>query len=127
MSARDTSDPEIVQAGETPRGPFVEVAVSREGETGRFRFRSSPAGRTLVEHILETRPFNPTVALPYHYYYAGHGGRGAPVTHLLYVRIERGSEERTMEFDAPEDLVSNLQWFRQIPSLAFAGHLRAPA
>ena len=31
------------------------------------------------------------------------------------------------EFDAPEDLVSNLQWFRQIPSLAFAAQLRAPA
>ena len=127
MSARDTSDPEIVQAGETPRGPFVEVAVSREGETGRFRFRSSAAGRTLVERILETRPFRATDALPYHYYYAGHGGRGAPITHLLYVRIERGGEERTIEFDAPEDLVSNLQWFRQIPSLAFAAQLRAPA
>ena len=127
MSARDTSDPEIVQSGETPRGPFVEVAVSREGEVGRFRFRSSAAGRTLVEHILETRPFKATVALPYHYYYAGYGGRGAPVTYLLYVRIERGGEERTMEFDAPEDLVSNLQWFRQIPSLAFAAQLRAPA
>ena len=127
MSARDTSDPEIVQAGETPRGPFVEVAVNREGETGLFRFRSSAAARTLVDRILATRPFKTTVALPYHYFYAGHGGRGAPVTHLLYVRIERGTEERTIEFDAPEDLVSNLQWFRQIPSLAFAAQLRAPA
>jgi hypothetical protein len=111
MSDRDPLDPQIIKAGETPRGAFVEVAVSREGEIGRFRFRSSAAGRTL----------------PYRYFFAGHGGRGAPVTHILYVRIERGEEERTIEFDAPEDLVSNLQWFRQIPSLAFAGHLRAPA
>lgn len=126
MTDRDTSDPEIVQSGETSRGPFIEVVVSREGENGRFRFRSSAAGRTLVDRIVATRPFKTTVALPYHYYYAGHGGRGAPVTHLLYVRIERGGEERTIEFDAPEDLVSNLQWFRQIPSLAFAAQLRAP-
>ena len=126
MSDRNPSDPEIVQAGETPRGPFVEVAVSREGEIGRFRFRCSAAERTLVDRILGTRPFKETVALPYQYFYAGHGGRGAPVTHLLYVRIERGGEERTIEFDAPEDLVSNLQWFRQIPSLAFAAQLRAP-
>jgi hypothetical protein len=127
MSDRDPLDPQIIKAGETPRGAFVEVAVSREGEIGRFRFRSSAAGRTLVDRILETRPFKTTVALPYSYFFAGHGGRGAPVTHILYVRIERGEEERTIEFDAPEDLVSNLQWFRQIPSLAFAGHLRAPA
>ena len=127
MSARDTSDPEIVQAGETPRGPFVEVAVSREGETGRFRFRCSTAERTLVDRILATCPFKTTAELPCHFYYAGHGGRGAPVTHLLYVRIERGAEERTIEFDASEALVSNLQWFRQIPSLAFAAQLRAPA
>jgi hypothetical protein len=127
MSDRDPSDPEIIQAGETPRGPFVEVAVNREGETGLFRFRSSPAGRTLVDHILETRPFKTAAAVPYRYFFAGHGGRGAPVTHLLYVRIERGTESRTIEFDAPEDLVSALQWFRQIPSLAFAAQLRAPA
>jgi hypothetical protein len=127
MSDRDTSDPEIVQAGETPRGPFVEVAVSREGETGRFRFRCSAAERTLVDRILTTHPFKTPTALPYHYYYAGHGGRGAPVIHLLYVRIECGTEERTIEFDASEALVSNLQWFRQIPSLAFAAQLRAPA
>ena len=127
MSDRDSSDPEIVQAGETPRGPFVEVAVSRDGEIGRFRFRCSEAERTLVDRILGTRPFKATDALPHRYFYAGHGGRGAPVTHLLYVRIERGGEDRTIEFDAPEDLVSNLQWFRQIPSLAFAAQLRAPA
>jgi hypothetical protein len=127
MSARDTADPEIVDAGETPRGAFIEVAVSREGETGRFRFRCSSAERTLVDRILTTRPFKTTTALPYHYYYGGHGGRGAPVIHLLYVRIEQGGEQRTIEFDASEALVSNLQWFRQIPSLAFAAHLSAPA
>ena len=71
--------------------------------------------------------FKATAPLPYHYFYAGHGGRGAPVTHLLYVRVERGSDDRTIEFDCPEDRVSALQWFRQIPSLAFAAHLRAPA
>jgi hypothetical protein len=118
-------DPEIIQTGETPRGPFVEVAVSRSGQVGRFRFAASAAARALIQRILRTQPFNTTVALPYHYFYAGHGGRGAPVTYLLYVRIERGSDDRTLEFDCPEDLVSALQWFRQIPSLAFAAHLRA--
>jgi len=127
MSKRDPMDPEIIQTGETPRGPFVEVAVSRGGEVGRFRFAASAAARALTQHILRTQPFNATGALPYHYFYAGHGGRGAPVTHLLYVRVERGTDDRTIEFDCPEDLVSALQWFRQIPSLAFAAHLRAPA
>ncbi len=120
-------DPEIIQTGETPRGPFVEVGVSRSGEAVRFRFAASEAARALIQRILRTQPFNATGTLPYHYFYAGHGGRGAPVTYLLYVRIERGSDDRTIEFDCPEDLVSALQWFRQIPSLAFAAHLRAPA
>jgi hypothetical protein len=127
MSNRDAMDPEIIQTGEALRGPFVEVAVSRSGEVGRFRFAVSATGRALVERILRTQPFKATGALPYHYFYAGHGGRGAPVTHLLYVRVERGSDDRTIEFDCPEDLVSALQWFRQIPSLTFAAHLRAPA
>jgi hypothetical protein len=127
MSARDPMDPEILQAGETPRGPFVEVAVSREGQVGRFRFAISAAGRAIIQRILGTRPFDAMAALPYRYFYAGHGGHGAPVTHLLYVRVELGGNARTIEFESPEDLVSALQWFRQIPSLEFAAHLRAPA
>ena len=101
--------------------------MSRSGEVGRFRFAASAAARAVIQRILGTQPFKATGALSYHYFYAGHGGRGAPVTHLLYVRVERGSDDRTIEFDCPEDLVSALQWFRQIPSLAFAAHLRAPA
>ena len=124
---RDPADPEIIQTGDTTRGAFVEVGVSREGEVGRFRFGISAAGHALVQRVLGTRPFDAMATLPYRYYYAGHGGHGAPVTHLLYVRIERGRDTRTIEFESPEDLVSALQWFRQIPSLTFAEHLRAPA
>ena len=127
INARDLSDPEILQAGETPRGSFVEVAVARGGEVGSFRFAVSVAGRNVVEKILATHPFASASALPYRYFYAGQGGFGAPITHLLYVRIERGSEERTIELVAPEDLVTALQWFRQLPSLMAAAHLRAPA
>lgn len=127
VSDRDPADPEIIQAGEKPRGAFVEVAVSREGQVGRFRFAISAAGRTIIERILGTRPFDAMGVAPYRYFYAGHGGYGAPVTHLLYVRVERGQSVRTIEFECTEDLVSALQWFRQIPSLEFAAHLRAPA
>ena len=55
------------------------------------------------------------------------GGYGAPITHLLYVRVERGRDARTIEFEAPADLVAALEWFRQLPSLAAAAHLRASA
>jgi len=127
LNDRDLSDPEIIQAGETPRGAFIEVAVGRGGEVGRFRFASSAAGRALIERILGTQPFDAKVGLPYRYFYAGKGGHGRPVTHLLYVRIERGRDERTIEFESPEDLVTALQWFRQLPSLIAAEHLRAPA
>ena len=127
LNDRDPADPEIIQAGDTPRGAFVEVAVHRGGEMGRFRFASSGAGRALIERILGTRPFDARVALPYRYFYAGQGGHGTPLKHLLYVRVERGRDERTIEFESPEDLVTALQWFRQLPSLMAAAHLRAPA
>lgn len=127
LNDRDPMDPEIIQAGDTPRGGFVEVAVDRGGEEGRFRFAVSPPGRVLVQRILGTRPFNATATLPYRYFYAGQGGHGAPVRHLLYVRVEQGRDVRTIEFECPEDLVTALQWFRQLPSLMAAAHLRAPA
>jgi hypothetical protein len=127
LNDRDPSDPEIIQAGDTPRGAFAEVAVARGGEVGRFRFAISAPGRLLIERILGTRPFSAMVDLPYRFFYAGHGGHGLPIKHLLYVRIERGRDERTIEFESPEDLVTALQWFRQLPSLMAAEHLRAPA
>jgi len=127
LNDRDPMDPEIIQAGETPRGDFVEVGVDRGGEVGRFRFAISAAGRALIQRVLATRPFESTVGFPYRYFYAGSGGHGAPITHLLYVRIERERSTRTIEFECPEDVVTALQWFRQIPSLEFAAHLRAPA
>ena len=127
QSKRDPMDPEIIQTGDTARGPFVEVAIDRGGEEGRFRFAVSAAARTVVDRMLATRPFNTLAGSPYHYYYAGKGGHGWPVTHLLYVRIEHGVEMRTIELDAPLELVDALQWFRQLPSLMMAAALRVPA
>ena len=127
MNDLDPMDPEIIQAGDTPRGAFVEVGVDRGGEVGRFRFASSVAGRSVVQRILGLRPFDAANVQPYRYFYAGQGGHGAPITHLLYVRVERGRDVRTVEVESPEDLVTALQWFRQLPSLMAAEHLRAPA
>jgi hypothetical protein len=127
LNNRDPMDPEIIQAGDTPRGAFVEVAVDRGGEEGRFRFAISGAARAVIDRMLGTRPFKTTAGSPYRYFYAGKGGYGAPVTHLLYVRIEQGVETRTIELEAPGDLVDALQWFRQLPSLMAAESLRVVA
>ena len=127
LSKRDPMDPEIIQTGETPRGPFVEVAVDRGGEEGRFRFAVSGAARAAIDRVLGTRPFNALAGSSHRYFYAGKGGYGLPLTHLLYVRIEHGVETRTIEVAAPEELVNALQWFRQLPSLMAAAALRVPA
>jgi hypothetical protein len=127
MTDRDTADPEIIQTGDTAGGAFAEVALHRRGEDGRFRFGVSAAGRALVARVLDSRPFGAAPGAPYRYFYAGQGGHGMPLVHLLYVRVERAGEERTLEFDAPADLVAALEWFRQLPSLGGAEHLRAPA
>ena len=127
LSKRDPMDPEIIQAGDTPRGAFVEVAVDRGGEEGRFRFAVSGAARAVIDRMLGTRPFKTVAGAPYRYFYAGKGGYGLPLTHLLYVRIEHDVEERTIELEAPAELVDALQWFRQLPSLMAAAALRVPA
>lgn len=127
MSKRDLADPEVIEAGNSPSGAFLVVALHRSGAEARFRFAISDVGRALVERILGTRPFDATPEAPYRYFYAGRGGVGVPMTHLLYVRIERGQEARTNAFESPADLVDALEWFRQLPSLAAAEHLLAPA
>jgi hypothetical protein len=127
MTARDPADPELVLAGDTPGGAYVEVALERGGAVARFRFRISAAGRALAQRVLGTRPFGVPPGLSYRYFYAGRGGYGAPITHLLYVRVELARDARTLEFESPADLVEALEWFRQLPSLAAAAHLRAPA
>ena len=106
---RDPADPELLQAGDTPTGAFVDVALERGGAVGRFRFGVSAAGRALVQRILGTRPFDAAPDLPYRYFYAGQGGYGAPITHLLYVRVEHGREARTLELESPADLVGTLE------------------
>jgi hypothetical protein len=126
MSARDRADPEVIETGDSPTGSFVMVALERAGAEARFRFAISALGRALVQRILGTHPFGAVSGTPYRYYYAGRGGHGSPLTHVLYVRIERGSDQRTNEFESPADLVDALEWFRQLPSLAAAAHLRVP-
>ena len=127
MRERDHADPEVIEAGDGPSGAFVVVGLERDGSDARFRFAISTMGRALVQRILGTHPFEATPGLPHRYFYAGRGGHGSPITHVLYVRIERGGEARTKEFDSPADLVEALEWFRQLPSHAAAAHLRAPA
>jgi hypothetical protein len=126
MSNRDIADPEVLQAGDSPTGSFIVVALQRAGAEARFRFAISAVGRALVEVILGTRPFDAMPEESYRYFYAGRGGFGSPMTHLLYVRIERGRESRTNTFESPADLVDALEWFRQLPSHAAASHLLAP-
>jgi hypothetical protein len=123
----DSADPELVDAVHDSAGDYVEVALDRGGDVGRFRFGTSSIVRALVQRILGTRPFDAASGLPYRYFYAGQGGHGLPMRHLLYVRIELGPDARTMEFESPWELVETLEWFRQLPSLSAAAHLRAPA
>jgi hypothetical protein len=125
MSVRDPADPELLGAGHEHAGDFVEVGLERGGEVGRFRFGVSGQGRALVQRVLEARPFGATPGLAYRYFYAGQGGYGTPVTPLLYVRVEHGPDVRTLELESPEDLARGLEWFRRVPNLAAAAHLRA--
>jgi hypothetical protein len=127
MTRRDPADPELLGAGDTPGGAYVEVALERGGAAARFRFGLSAAGRALAQRVLGTRPFGAPSEAPYRYFYAGRGGYGAPITHLLYVRVELAPAARTLDFESPADLVEALEWFRQLPSLAAAAHLRVPA
>ena len=128
MRDSDPSAPEIVAAGEEPAGYFGEVTLRRDGAVGRFRFGVTPAGYTVLQRVLGTRPFDAMPGLPHRYVYAGHSGTfGDPVRHEVQVRIEVGANARSISFEAPADLVGALEWFRQLPALAAAEHLAAPA
>ena len=126
MTERERLDPEVLEAGDGPKGAFVVVSLVRAGVEARFRFAISALGRTIVQRILSTRPFDASGGLPHRYFYAGRGGHGSPITHVVYVRIERGAEQRTNQFESPADLVDALEWFRQLPSHQAAAHLLAP-
>src|SRR5689334_18579453 len=125
MRDRDPHAPEILRVGNEPAGDFAEVALTRGGEIGRFRFSVSTAGKAVVQRILATRPFDAMPGLTYRYFYAGQGGQGSPVRHLLYVRVEQGHDVRTLEFEAPVVLVGVLEWFRGLRDLEADVHLRA--
>lgn len=126
MRDRDPHAPEILRVGDEPAGDFAEVELTRGHEIGRFRFGVSTTGKAVVRRILTTRPFDAMPGLKYRYFYAGQGGRGSPPIHLLYVRVEQGHDARTLEFEAPADLVGVLEWFRGLSDLETAAHLRAP-
>jgi hypothetical protein len=126
MRDLDPLAPEILETGAEPAGAFGEVALARGGETARFRFAVSVEGQAVLRRILNTRPFDAMPGLTYRYYYAAQGGRGVPMTHLLYVRVEQGRQARTIEFEAPADLVGVLDWFRGLPDFEAATALRAP-
>jgi hypothetical protein len=125
MRDPDPLAPEILETGHEPAGDFAEVALARGGDVQRFRFGVSAQGKSVLQRVLATRPFDTMSGLTYRYYYAGQGGRGDPVTHLLYVRVEQGRQAHTVEFEAPADLVGVLDWFRRLPDFEPAVHLRA--
>ena len=59
------------------------------------QFKPSESELATIKELYESGiSFDAIAALPYRYFYAGHGGHGAPVTHLLYVRFERGRDAR---------------------------------
>jgi hypothetical protein len=127
MRDPDPTAPEIVAAGEEPSGYFGEVRLQREGEAGRFRFGITSTGYAALQRVLATRPFDAMPGLSHRYVYAGHSAvLGEPVRHQLRVRVELGNDARTLDFDAPADLVGALEWFRRLPGLAAAEHLAAP-
>ena len=127
MRDPDPDAPEIVAAGEAPAGHYGEVVVRRGGEARRFRFGVTPASHGVLRRVLAARPFDAMPGLPYRYVYAGwSAGLGEPVRHEVRVRVELGAAARTLDFEAPAELVGALEWFRRLPALTDAEHLAAP-
>src|SRR5690242_7539115 len=126
MRDRDPLAPELLSAGREDRGSFGEVALDRGGNRGRFRFAVTPAALPVLQRILASRPFDAMPGVEYRYFYAGQSGSMTPVQHSLLIRVEQGTNAKTLEFDAPRDLVGVLAWFRGLEQLSEAEHLRAP-
>jgi hypothetical protein len=108
--------PEILNAHERDGFYFGVVRVTVSADSASFEFGVEYHGYVALKRILQTRPFDLSTGTAYRYFFTGSYGRkklnADPVT--IQIRIEQSDAAKTLDFDCPTSLASNLRWFLEL-------------
>jgi len=117
--------PEILNAYERDGLYFGVVRATVQDVAASFEFGVEYRGYIALKQILQTRPFDLSPGTTYRYFFTGSYGRkklnAEPVT--IDIRIEQNDTAKTLAFDCPTSLASNLRWFIELTDLAQAAAL----
>ncbi|HYG98275.1 MAG TPA: hypothetical protein VD837_04030 [Terriglobales bacterium] len=118
--------PELRDAYERDGLYFGVVRVTTATETASFEFGVEQQGYFALRRILQSRPFENLPGIHYRYFFTGRYGRkklnAEPV--LIGIRVEQGKNAKTIDFDCPTSLASNLVWFQALTDLQEAAALK---
>jgi hypothetical protein len=119
--------PELMGAYERDGHQFAAVRIQLSTEAETVEFFVDPAGYESVRRIIQSRPFEAMPSVVYRYFFAGRYSRQKlgvdPVS--FGVRVETERDAKTIDFDGPTSLLSNLLWFATIKTAAEVAHLRS--
>lgn len=124
---RDTSEGmiEIIEAFKEGEGYFSIIEVPKENKKERFRFSVTQNGYKTIRKILQSRVLDNMPGLKYKYFWDGSISRETESKKIqLGIRCEIEGDGKTFYIEVPQDLASNLRWFKDIKSLDEAMHLK---
>lgn len=115
--------PELLEPLEESSRFFAHVQLERGDETRRFRFEVTRDGYLALMRMRQARPFDHLPGAKYRYFFAigiRDSANGSPG---MTVRVEQGRSAKQIDFEAPKELVANLEWFRTLDDWNAADHL----
>jgi hypothetical protein len=122
MKSRDDQLAELLRPTEKDGHYFGIIRVERGAEQKCFQFGIGKEAYSALKRALDERPFDQMPGLRHRYYFAGaarlENGRA-----VMAVRVVQGRDIKTVDVEAPIDLVSNLVWFDKLADWTEADHL----
>ncbi len=129
MRASHVGMPEIGDAFKDNEQYFGVFAVEIGSVIKKFHFGVTRQGYLTLKKVLQLRPFDMMPGLKHQYFYAGGSFRLINTETLelgdceIAVRVEQGKNGRTISFEAPKELMQNLNWAKQLKDFSEAAHL----
>jgi hypothetical protein len=117
--------PEIITAFERGGRYLGVVSISIAGVKKKYEFEIDEASYLAIKRLTNLKPYGRKRGLKYHYYYAPGLERTDEASRTYcQMRIERESQGKEFEIEAPESLIANLRQFLQIKDWKAISHLK---
>ena len=128
---RDNHDgmPEIIDAFKENDEYFGVIGIKIGGVRKKFRFGVTRPSYLTLKRILQLRPFDQMPGLKHRYFYSEASFRlvDTKTRELseceISIRVEQGKNGKTVSLEAPEGLMQNLNWAKQIKDFSELAHL----